>query len=484
MKSSLALLAVLFLGSSSSGALAAATAEEAQRLTAALQAYLGSDSGVVSVTPSGDTYALKLDAAPLFAKIKEPGFSASLSPFEMTLTDQGGGKWQVDQDQAVTFSLKAGEAVDMSGQIGNLKGSGIFDEAMGGFTSSTSDFSDFSFAQTVVEKGMATKVAYTMAKIHYETALTPSGDGADGTMKATMSGLTETISAPAAADGSTPPMDFTIAVTDGSQDGTVKGLKPRATLDLMAWAVAHPSGEVIKAAQAELKDKLRAVLPLFANINATSTMNGVTVATMMGQVGIARLDVDVEANGIVDDGRLREKFSVSGLSLPQGLVPPFAADLVPSAFTIDFNLGDFNLAAPAKLVIDNFDLTKEPPLPPGVEQQLLQALLPKGAVTIGLGPSTVIAKLFDLGVEGSMIAGPMGTPSGEATVRLKGLDGVLTALQAAPPEMGMQQMGPMVMMAKGMAKTEADGTLTWKIENTQQGGILINGVDVTKMGGQ
>ena len=50
--------------------------------------------------------------------------------------------------------------------------------------------------------------------------------------------------------------------------------------------------------------------------------------------------------------------------------------------------------------------------------------------------------------------------------------------------MGMQQIGPMVMMAKGMAKTAADGTLTWNIENTQQGGILVNGVDVTKMGGQ
>ena len=484
MKTSLALLAILFLGGSSAGALAAATTAEAQRLTAALQAYLGSDPGVVTVTPAGQTYALKLDAAPLFAKIKEPGFSASLSPLEMTLTDQGGGKWQVDQDQAISFSFKAEGTFDMTGKVGKLKGSGIFDEAMGGFTSSSGDYADFALDQTVVEKGVTTRVSYTMRKIHYETVLAPVGDGADGTIKYTMSGLTEIISAPSAADGSTPPMDFTIIATEGSQDGTVKGLKPRASLDLMAWAVAHPSAEAMTSAQAELKDKLRAVLPVFASIDGTSTINGLTIGTMMGQVGIARLDVAVEANGFVADGRLREKFTVTGLTLPPGLVPPFAADLVPSSFVIDFNLRDFNLAAPAKLLIDQFDLTKDPPLPPGMEQHLLQALLPKGAVNIGLGPSAVIAKLYDLSLEGMMTAGPVATPLGEATVRLKGLDDVLAALQTAPPELGLQQATPVVVMAKGMAKTEGDGTLTWKIENTQQGGILINGVDITKMGGQ
>ena len=484
MKTSLALLAVLFLGSSSSGALAAATAEEAQRLTAALQAYLGSDPGVVTISPAGDSYALRLDAAPLFAKIKEPGFTASLSPLDMTLTSQGGGKWQVDQDQPLAFALKVEGAVDVSGKIGSLKGTGVFDEAMGGFVSSSTDFGGIAFDQTVTEKGVTTKISYSLGQVHYESAMAPADGGADGTVKYTMTGLKEVISAPASPDGSTPAMDFTVIAASGTQDATVKGLKPRAILDLMAWAVAHPSPEAMTAAQGELKDKLRAVLPVFASTSGVSTIDGMTIGTMMGQVGIARLDVTVEANGVVDDGRLREKFAVSGLSLPPGLVPPFAAGLVPSTFTIDFNLGGFNLAAPAKLLLDTFDLTREPPLPPGMEQQLLQALLPQGAVTIGLGPSAVIAKLFDLNVEGIMTAGPAATPLGEATVKLKGLDDVLTALQAAPPEMGMQQATPMVMMAKGMAKTEADGTLTWKIENTQQGGILVNGVDITKMGGQ
>ena len=37
--------------------------------------------------------------------------------------------------------------------------------------------------------------------------------------------------------------------------------------------------------------------------------------------------------------------------------------------------------------------------------------------------------------------------------------------------------------AMGMAKTEADGGLSWKIENTISGTMLVNGIDISKMGG-
>ena len=82
-----------------------------------------------------------------------------------------------------------------------------------------------------------------------------------------------------------------------------------------------------------------------------------------------------------------------------------------------------------------------------------------------------------------MTAGPMVVPAGQATVLLKGLDEAMAAMNAAPPEMGMQQMAPMLMLAKGMAKQEADGYLSWKIESTPEGAILINGTDLSKMGG-
>ena len=483
MKLSRIPLTLVFLAGTSLPALAAASAEEAQRLTTALQAYFTAEPGVVTVMPGGDSYNLKLDMAPFLAKVKEPGASASLSPLEMTLTDQGGGKWKVDQDQPLSFQVKVDGVLDMKGSIASIKGTGIFDEALGTFASSSTDFAQFGFQQSVTENGVTTNVAYTIAAMHQESAMTGTGDAADGTVNATFKDLRQTVSIPGTPEAGMPPMDFSITASGGSQGGTVKGLKPRAMNDLLAWLVARPSPEAIKADQAALKDKLRAAIPLFQNVAALATADDLSVNTMMGRFGLQKLEVLVDVNGVVDDGRLQEKFSLTGLQMPDGIVPPWAAQLVPSKFTIDFNIADFNLAAPARLIIDNFDLTQQPPIKPEMEQQLMQALLPKGSVTLSLGPSQILAALFDLNAEGSMQAGPMSMPSGSANVRLKGLDDVMTALQAAPPELGIQQMAPVVMMAKGMAKADADGTLNWKIESTPDGGVLVNGVDLMKMGG-
>ncbi len=480
----LSALTLILLGCTSAQALSAASPEEAARLTAVLQSYLSAEPGVVTVTPSGEGYDTKIDLAPLLAKVKEPGFSAQVSPIEMKLTGQGGGKWQVDQNQPLVFQMKVDGKADMKGSIGAVKSSGVFDEALGTFATQSSDMTEFAFEQTITEQGKTTKVSYTLAAVHHESSMFASGGGVDGTSKYTMTGLRETIAVPGRSDAGMPPMEFAVEVPSAVLDAKVKGLKPHALNGLAAWFVAHPAADLIKADQAALKDKLRDALPLFQSVGATYSFSDMSVNTMMGRFGVAKLDVVVDANGIVEDGRVREKFTFSGLTLPDGIVPPWAATLVPSTFTIDFNAADFNLAAPAKLIIDNFDLNQDPPLKPEMEQQLLQALLPKGTVTVGLGPSEVIASIFDLKAEGSMVAGPMAMPAGQALVKLKGLDEIMAAIQAAPPEMGMGQMAPMIIVAKGMGKQEADGYLSWKIESTPQGSVTINGVDPMKMGGQ
>ena len=483
MKSSAALLTLAFLLGTSTAALAAASAEEAQRLTALFQSYAGSEPGVVKVEPAGNSYTATLDLAPYLAKVKEPGASASITPIIMTLTDQGGGKWKVDQDQPLAFTLKVDGKVDMKVSFGGIKGTGIFDEALGAMQNSVTDYNQLAVEQAITEAGRTSSVSYSLANMHYETTMSGSAESADGTVKLTYTGLRETISVPPAPDGSTPPMDISITSASGGNDGTIKGLKPKAATEIVAWLVAHPSKDAIIADQAQLKDKIRAALPLFSNVSATGTMNELGVNTMIGKFGAQKIDILVDANGLVDNGVLREKITITGFTAPDGVIPPWAASLVPQNFTIDFNIADFNLAAPLKLIIDRLDLSKNPPLPQDMEALLVQALLPKGTVTVALGPSEVIASIFDLQAEGSMVAGPAAMPAGQATVKLKGLDAVMAALQAAPAEMGMQQVAPMVIVAKGMAKTDGD-YLTWKIESTPQGSVTINGIDPTKMGGQ
>ena len=82
---------------------------------------------------------------------------------------------------------------------------------------------------------------------------------------------------------------------------------------------------------------------------------------------------------------LHEGFRADGLTLPPGLVPPFAADLVPQSFALDFKVSDFNLADPARMLLDIMDLNAAKPTTPEEDSKLLTALLPKGAVEISHG---------------------------------------------------------------------------------------------------
>ena len=227
---------------------------------------------------------------------------------------------------------------------------------------------------------------------------------------------------------------------------------------------------------------MSASLPLFDSISGTGKLEYIVATTPIGPVGLGNVGFAVDMNGVVADGALHESITAEGLTLPAGLVPAWAVGLVPDKFALDFKVADFDLAAPAKILIDNLDLANKDPIKPELQAQLLSAFLPKGAVTLSMGPSNITGKLLDVGFEGVMTAGPVGNPVGEATIKATGIDKVMEAIKSAPPEIGMQAVAGLVA-AKGMAKTEADGSLSWKIENTISGTVLINGIDVSKMGG-
>jgi hypothetical protein len=460
-----------------------ATPEEAQRLTQFFQSYLGSEPGVVTVTPAGPSYATRIDLMPLVAKLNVPGFTASLSPIEWTITPQGSGKWKVDQDQPLSVAAKVEGQFDFKAQVGALVGTGIFDEALGTFSSTSTEYRQVAIEQTVTEAGQASRTSYTVASLKVLSANAGSGASVEGTQTQSYTGFRQMASIPAAADGSSPAMDFTLSSPEGTQAITYSGVRVEALNELMVWLVAHGTKDKMISGQAELKDKLRAALPLWGQISGDATMKQVSLNSIAGNFGLAELGVSAEMNGVSADGRLREKFTFTGLSVPQELVPQWAAGLVPKNLSIDFNLTDFNLAAPAALIIDRLDLAKEPPLPEGLENELVAALMPSGTVSIGLGPSEILSTLYHLTAEGSMTAGPVATPQGKALLKLKGLDESVTALQAAPAELGLAQMMPVVLIAKGLAKQEADGSLAWTIESTPAGSVTINGNDLSKMTG-
>ncbi len=480
-----AFLGSLYLALTTTTALAGpATPEGASRLLGVFETYLGAEPGVIAVEPSGDAYQVTIDFAPFIAKAPSETFTGTVTPYVFSLTDQGAGKWAMAQDQEFSMAFAVPGLSEFSMTMGSMVSTGIFDESLAAFVTSRTDMTDIATTQTTTVPGAPPSVSTSSAEggFYESTAAASINGGVDSTVKYALTNYNQVMNLPGAPGE--PTTDVTVTAASYGADGTMTGFQPDAFYKLIAWFVAHPSEEAIKADQAGLKAVLTKGIPFFANLNSNASMETVSISTPVGVFTADNIGLDVEANGVVEDGLVREAIRVKGLVVPEGLLPEWSAGLVPTEFAVDFKATRFNLAAPAAALIAAFDLSKPEPIDAATEAQLMAALMPEGVVDVTLAPGLVKADLYDLTYEGAMTAGPTGMPVGTAKVVLKGIDEVMAALQAGPPEM-TGQIAPMLGMAQGMAKPGDDGTLVWEIDATTPGTLLVNGVDMmAMMGGQ
>lgn len=474
----------LFALMSSTAMAGPATPEEATKLVALFQTYLGAEPGVVTVVPAGDAYTVTLDFSPFIAKASKDGFTGTITPYVMTLTNNGDGTWATSVDQAFSADFTVPGVTDFSYKMASLKGTGVFDEALTAFSSSRSDFTGIAVTQSATIAGQPPSESSTTAATGFyeSTAVASADSGVDSKITYSLGGYSQKMAIPSA-EGA-PPSDVVVTADNYTGTGDLTGFEPNAFYKLIAWFVEHPSKEAVSADQAGLKALLTEGMPFFQNINTSAALTNVSVQSPVGVVSMASLGIDVEANGLVNEGKIREGLTVSGLTLPDGILPPWSAGLVPTDAGFDVTVSGFDAAAPAAAAIAAFDLTKAEPIDPSAQGALMSAFMPKGTVDITFAPSTISAEKYNVTYEGAMTAGPSGTPVGTGKVTMTGMEDVLTALQAAPPEMG-GQMAPMLGMAKGIAKPGADGELVWEIDGSTPGKLLINGTDLmAMMGGQ
>ncbi len=478
------LFALPLLISVSQPALAAATDDEAARLTEVFQSYLGTTEGVVDVEPDGDDYTVTIDAAPLFAKAATTGTTISLTPIELTLTDKGDGKWDVSQEGPLEFKVDSKDAVSANVKIESYDWEGVFDEKLGSFESATGEVKNASIVESVIDPTQGKiDISATIKNMAIEnTGSASANGGVDMSAKYTIEGFSETIITAGDAATGKPPLNIVVTAATGLYDASAKGYKVKSILDLVAFFVAHQSKELIIKDQTALKAIMSAGLPLFDNINGTGTFNTVSVSTPIGPIGMETLTIGADVNGIVKDGKFRESIAITGLTVPPAVIPPWATQLVPKDVTFDIQGSGFDLATPADAVMAALDFSKDPPLPAGFENTLMPSLLPKGTVDVVLNPTSISNDIYSISAEGTMAAGPMNPiPSGKGTVKAKGLDELMKIIQAAPPEAGMQSGASIIIAAKGMGKAESDGSFSWNIESAGDGKVLVNGIDVTQM---
>ena len=349
------------------------------------------------------------------------------------------------------------------------------------FSSFKGEMSDIKISQTMTQPDKSEmKVEASLISGTFEgTGVVGANGGVDNTVSVSFNGSSETFTTPAG-EGM-PAMPITITGESFTEQGKVDGLRPDAVYKTLAWFVAHPSTDDKEADKATLKGILQDGLPLFSMISVTGSAKNVAVTTPMGNVAIDEVGFGVDLNGLVADGKVRESISISGLTLPAGVVPEWAASILPKKASFDFQVTDFDAAAAATIALGLFDLPKGEKPDAAFEANLLAALLPNKTVSIGMNPGAISGEGYELTYTGSMVAGPeMPVPTGMATITLTGLDKLQAALANAPDDIkGQAMMG--MGMAQGMAKPGENGALVWEIDASKPGSLSVNGTPL--MGG-
>lgn len=465
----------------SSAALAEATEEGAARLAGMFPSVVASTEGVLSVAIDGEAYRVTLDLNPLLnaGPTAAAGSTTTISKIAVTVTDNGDGTWGFSVDQPLSWSSVIPGTMTAGNDYGRFVLTGTYDEKLG-------DVSAYRLQAEQILTGQSQNdpafgqffVRGTQDIMTWEGTVTAGDAGLDSRFVTANTNIAYEVRGLGQAPDSPPVFSITFGEVSGS--GGTTGYDPKTLYPLLGMyfeLMIRTPEEVDRPA---IKATLEAALPVFQHFDATGTYQDISVVTPVGTVGMDALDFSYDMTGAVPDGRVRQAYGMKGLTLPDGLLPPWAVPLVPSDASLDVAVAGLDLAAAAQLGLDLLGLPPLTPPPAAFGDQMLTALLPEGVGTITLAPGETKAPAYRLTYEGAMTVGPtQPAPVTRARIGLTGMDDIVATLQAAPPEAGMQGSALALAMARGLAKPGGEGELVWEIESDATGALRVNGQDVT-----
>jgi Uncharacterized protein conserved in bacteria (DUF2125) len=231
--------------------------------------------------------------------------------------------------------------------------------------------------------------------------------------------------------------------------------------------------------QAGLKKALSAAMPIFESANVNETFEALDIQTPIGKITAQSAKLGIDMAGFTKDGRFGESIGLSGLGIPPGIAPLWSADLIPTSFDVGFSASGFDAEAPAKIFIGKMDLSKAEPVSPDISPALMAAAMPNGTINISLPTTSITAPAYSINMTGNMEMTMLGPKGGKLDIKMKGLDAVMTKLQeAAQTDPQAAQAIAGIVAAKGMAKTEADGSSSWAVVYSPDGKVSVNGLNL------
>jgi len=452
-----------------------ATPEGAGKLQALFDRFLPSPPGgpaFVTVKPDGQSYVVSAELDALNGLFKAAGAAVAYDPATLVykLFQQDDGMWRVVQDampKIVSHAAQGTSAVE----IQNFKQSVVVDPGLAWWVSGSA--SADKGALTMQAPKADERIDFGPLSANYATSVNP-----DGTVSTSVSEEVRDVAfrVSGATEG-----DKTSAASGRLDKAAFRvgadGLKTRKAFDLATLLSAHRAD--LAAHEAELKGLLKELAAPGLKFAEGGQASKLMVSTPIGAVALAELKMALAIANAGPQSAVETRLAAGGLSLPAGLAPPGAADLTPSKVDLTATLKGIDIAAGANEAIDRMRLGGPGPVLSDEDAaKVAQAFLAAGPLRIELAPSHVVAPAIDADLSGKFDYAS-GKPSGEMTIHMRGFDKTMAAVKALGPDVAAKSL-PGLAMAKGLAKTDADGSLSWVLELGQDRSLKVNGIPLGK----
>ena len=453
-----------------------ATPDGAQKLQAFFDRFLppppAGGSSFVTVKPGGDDYLVSADLGALNGVFKAIGAAVAYDPATLVykLFEQDDGKWRVVQDSMPKIVSHAAEATS-SVEIQNYRQTVVVDPALAWWVSGSASADKGALAMHAPKIDQT--IEFGPVSGAYKTTV-----GADGAVSTSVSEEINDIA-----------FRFSGAADEDKASGAsgrldkaafrvgADGLKTRKAFDLVSLLSAHRAD--LAEHEAELKGLLRELAAPGLKFAEGGEVTRLMVSSAFGAIALAGAKVAVAIANAGPQSTIEARLAAEGLSLPVALVPPGAADLMPAKIDLTATLKGIDIAAGANEAITDMRLGGPgPAISQADSAKVGAAFLSAGPLRIELGPSHVVAPAIDADLQGAL-AYAAGKPSGQMTIRMRGFDKTMAAVKALGPDVAAKSL-PGLAMAKGLAKTESDGSLSWVVELGQDRSLKVNGVPLGK----
>ncbi|WP_062206491.1 hypothetical protein [Aureimonas sp. AU12] len=463
---------------------AAGTTSGAASLRTSLAAYLTAapfEKKLLRIEPDPHGQKITLDPASLLSDLV--GSPVSFAPLSLIVSERGDGTWNVFTRDPVAVS--ASYAVE--GQQQNFDYSqasqvfkGVYSPALATFLTAEGRVgTTTNRSQDALSNSVATIDATRLT-----VASTPAASGAaDIAFTQVYDAVTQTtaIQFPAA-DGTMPPsFGFEMGARAVETRGSAKAARTRPLLDLYTLVLSQAAdlerdaeGTLAGPFGAALKDKLRAVLPLWSSLDVSASASDLKVSSLYGNLGIREASQSIRVSGIASDSSLDMDIALRGVAVATPVMPAWGASLTPDLVEVGLAVSGVDLATPLEIALREADFTSDPPLAPQAQAQVQQAFA-TDRIRVRIKPSHIRARDLDV-TFGGEVSFASGVPVSTMAVEVGGLDTAIATLQgAAASDPSLHQAVGLLQFAKGLSRPKDDGRVEWVVVSAGDGSVTING---------